>query len=79
MRDIIVEESFYVFSVEDTKIFRFAATLGSTEYFLCKLKNGKIVKIKNNPPFVSGDIFALEWLSYALGIPEVKSIHKKPR
>ena len=79
VRDIIVEESYYGTFIEDTKIFRFAAALGSEKYFVFKLQNGKIVKIKYCPFFLYGDILELGYLSYALGIPRIKSLHKKPR
>jgi hypothetical protein len=74
-----VEESYYGTFIEDTKIFRFAAALGSEDYFVFKLQNGKILKIKFCPFFLSGDILRLDNLSYALGIPAIKSLHKKPQ
>lgn len=68
IRDIVVDESYYVQQFLQSKLFPYAAIMGSKEYLSAKLVDGKTVKISNQSIFLSGDNTALIKLTKTLGI-----------
>lgn len=54
-----------------SKIFPYAAIIGSKEYFSVKLKTGEVIKIINKDGVLSGEILELITLTKVLGIKYV--------
>ena len=71
MCDIIAEDSFYAMESLRSKMFPYAAVLGSREYFSAKLKNGAIVNIFNMHGILSGATCELIKLTKVLGVKYV--------
>ena len=68
IRDIVVDESYYVHQFLQSKCFPYAAVIGSKEYLSAILVDGKTVKISNQAIFLFGDHTALIKLTKILGI-----------
>ena len=68
IRDINVEDSSYVMEHLKSKLFPYAAILGSKEYLSAKLTNGTTVNIGNKPIFLSGETYAMIKLTKVMGI-----------
>ncbi len=68
VRDISVDESCYITTSLKSKLFPYAAVLGSNNYMLIRLVNGKTIKISDFSVFLLGDTFALLQFTKALGI-----------
>lgn len=71
IRDINVTDSSYVMENLKSKLFPYAAILGSKEYLSAKLTNGKTVNICNKSVLLSGEIYAMIGLTKVLGIKYV--------
>jgi hypothetical protein len=71
IRDIVVEESYYVHQFLQSNLFPYAAMIGAKEYLSAKLVDGKTVKISNQSIFLSGDCMALIKLIKTIGIKYV--------
>ena len=68
IRDIVVEQSYFVFECKSSKIFPYAAIMGTKNYMIANLISGKKVKISSNPLLLSGDIFTLSRLAKKMKI-----------
>ena len=80
IRDIVVEQSYFVFEYKPSKLFPYAAMMGTKNYMIAKLISGKKVKISSNPLLLSGDIFTLSRLAKKMKIKFIdtpKKILKK--
>ena len=72
VRDIVIEDSVYVMEFLKSKFFPILAVIGSQEYMIAKLTNGKTIKINCSPFFIYDE--SLNLLSLAKTM-KIKIVH----
>ena len=72
IRDIVIEDSVYVMEYLKSKFFPILAVIGSKEYMIAKLTNGKTIKINCSPFFIYDE--SLNLLSLAKTM-KIKIVH----
>ena len=72
VRDIVIEDSVYVMEFSESKFFPILAVIGSKEYMVAKLTNGKTIKINCSPFFIHDEGFTLLSLAKTM---KIKIVH----
>ena len=59
IRDIVIEDSYFIDEFKPSKLFPYAAIIATKEYMVAKLTNGKTIKINCSPFFILDETVAL--------------------
>lgn len=68
IRDIVIEDSYFVDEVNSSKFFPIASVIGTKEYMVAKLTNGKTIKINCSPFFILDETNTLLFLAKLMKI-----------